>query len=200
MDKIKFIWFSLILVSFTSIYSQSSWHVLPNAPVAEINVTRFDDTYFINAMTGWIVEGTASSSDTGRVFKTTDGGHNWVLSNHSIRHYLRSTGFFDANIGINGTIEENQVHKLYRTIDGGFNWTDITQNIQGAIPFGICGISIVNSTTAFASGRYSCPANVIKIHPLFVQLLIVTSGQRIQGLLLVGILQSTTTAPGIPLY
>ncbi len=153
----------LILFSVISmnILSQTpGWHTLPNAPIAETNVGRFDDIYFINAMTGWIIEGNYGGA-AGWVYKTTNGGNNWTLSNHTIGAYLRSTGFFDSNTGIIGIIGDS-IHILYRTNDGGFTWTDITQNIQGTIPRGICGISIVNSGTAFASGRFSSPANVIK--------------------------------------
>lgn len=155
----------LILVLYSStIFSQTpSWHLLPNAPTADSGVFRYDDTYFINPATGWIIQGTRYylQNDTGKVFKTTDGGNSWVLINHNIQNYLRSTGFFNASTGIIGTLEDS-LRILYRTTDGGFNWTDITSSIQGTLPSGICGISIVNSTTAFASGRYFCPANVIK--------------------------------------
>ncbi len=156
----------IILITFVFIgksFSQtSSWHVLPNAPTADSGVERFDDEYFINANTGWIVEGIPYlTQDTGKVFKTTDSGHNWSMVNHKIPVYLRSVGFFDANTGIIGTIDDS-LHILYRTTDGGLNWTDITSSVQGIKPSAICGISIVNSTTAFASGRYYCPANVIK--------------------------------------
>jgi hypothetical protein len=72
----KIILYSLALSFFLPItlFSQTpSWHVLPNAPIADTNVERFDDEYFINSMTGWIVEG-AIRNDSGKVYKTTDGG------------------------------------------------------------------------------------------------------------------------------
>jgi photosystem II stability/assembly factor-like uncharacterized protein len=153
--KYFFAAFILLFLLISNSNSQSSWHTLPNAPVAESGVARFDDVYFINSLTGWIVEG------TGSVYKTTDGGHNWVLTNDQIQQYIRSTGFFDENTGIIGTLFDS-LHILYRTTDGGFTFTDITQSIHGTLPSGMCGISIVNSTTAYASGRYYCPANVIK--------------------------------------
>ncbi|MBK8553872.1 MAG: hypothetical protein IPL53_23605 [Ignavibacteria bacterium] len=145
-------------------FSQSpQWMTLPNAPVADSGVARYDDTYFINPNTGWIIQGTRYfvQNDTGKVFRTTDGGNSWILTNHEIRQYLRSVGFFNENTGIIGTLHDS-LHILYRTTDGGFNWTDITNSIQGIIPSGICGISIVNSTTAIATGRYYCPANIIR--------------------------------------
>ncbi len=153
--------FTTFSITIANTFSQSSWHTLPNAPLADTNVARFDDIYFINSMTGWIVEGNSSPQDTGRVYKTTDGGHSWIFANHSIKQYLRCVGFFDANTGIIGAIFDS-THILFRTTDGGFTWTDITQNISGIPPLAICGLSIVNSTTAYGSGRYYCPAGVIK--------------------------------------
>ena len=131
---------ALSLIFSSALFSQTpSWHVLPNAPIADSGVFRFDDEYFINANTGWIVEGTPyfTSLDTGKVFKTTDGGHNWIMANHSIRTYLRSVGFFDSNTGIIGGIFDS-LHILFRTTDGGFSWTDITSSIQGTKPSAIC--------------------------------------------------------------
>ena len=138
------------------------WRTLSNAPVADTGVLRFDDIYFINANTGWIIQGTNYyiPNDTGKVFKTTDGGQNWYLVNKKITAYLRSTGYFSETTGIIGTLDSN--HILWRTTDGGYNWTDIASSIQGVVPSAICGISIVNSNVAFASGRYYCPANLIK--------------------------------------
>ncbi len=133
------------------VYSQSpSWHRMPGAPFSS---SRHEDIYFINALTGWVIH------YDGNVYKTTNGGNNWSPSVY-VSPELRSTGFFDENTGIIGTLDSLNV--LYRTTNGGLNWTEISENIQGTVPYGICGISIVNQTTAYACGRYMCPAFVIK--------------------------------------
>jgi len=161
----KFIFTTIILVFSTYLFAQtSSWHVLPNAPNLDtLSPKRFDDTYFLNSQTGWIIKGDRYyvPNDTGSVYKTTNGGDNWVMVNNQIVNYLRSIGFFNENIGILGAIGDS-LKPLYRTTDGGVSWTNIEMNIQGTIPKGICGISIVNSNTAFACGRYTTPANLIK--------------------------------------
>ncbi len=163
MQKIILI-IAALLVSL-HIYSQSpSWHTLPGAPNTDtMSPRRFDDIYFINSFTGWVIKGDRYyvPNDTGAVYRTTNGGTNWQMVNNQIRNYLRSAGFFNENIGIIGAIGDS-LHTLYRTTDGGFTWADIMPSIQGTAPSGICGISIVNSNIAYACGRYYCPANVIK--------------------------------------
>ena len=124
---------------------------MPDAPF--MTVGRHEDIHFINANTGWFI------NYDGRIFRTINGGTNWIKTD-SLQLALRSLGFFNAGTGIIGTLDS--IHVLFRTSDGGFNWTEITSGIQGTLPKGICGISIVNQTTAYACGRYFCPAYVIK--------------------------------------
>jgi photosystem II stability/assembly factor-like uncharacterized protein len=71
------------------LFSQNpSWKTLPNAPNLDtLSPRRFDDVYFINAFTGWIVKGKRYyvNNDTGAVYKTTNGGYNWLLTNNTIQ-------------------------------------------------------------------------------------------------------------------
>ncbi len=142
---------ALVLIFSSALFSQTpSWHVLPNAPIGS---SRYEDVFFANPTTGWVI------NILGPVYKTTDGGHNWDTLTTFLHLLLRSAGFFDTQTGIIGTLDSN--HILYRTTNGGTNWTEIT-NISNPKPKGICGISIVNSQTAYACGRYSSPGNIIK--------------------------------------
>ena len=162
--KTKILSLFLYLLLTSCAFSQTpSWRTLTNAPLADSGAERFEDTYFINSTTGWIIQGLRYlvPNDTGKVYKTTDGGYTWSLVNKKIPVYLRSIGFFNPQVGLIGTIDDS-VRVLYKTTDGGFNWTDITASIQGDKPRALCGISIVNPTTAYACGRYYCPAHVIK--------------------------------------
>lgn len=135
------------------------WRALPNAPVTQ---NRMDDVYFINPQTGWMVSnascGGGCDSYTG-VWHTTDGGASWVLQ-FKAGEYLRSIGFFDSLRGFVGTVF-NDTRQLYKTVDGGKSW-NLVQNLPTDPPLGVCGISIVDDSAMWASGRFFGPARVLK--------------------------------------
>ena len=139
---------SLILIQFVlifqiQIYDLSSqtteWRALPNSPYSS---TRFEDIFFLNENTGWIIHG------DGKVYRTTDTGQNWLLSQNILN---RCIGFFNSKEGIIGTL--HFARPLFKTTNAGINWIQITTLPDP--PTGICGISIVNENTAIACGTYS---------------------------------------------
>lgn len=142
----------LILILFGNAITFAQ--IFERYPLPDTAESRYEDMFFMNENTGIIINA------YGWINKTTNGGMNWFRIQDSIGYNLRSTGFFDANTGIVGTLDSNNI--LYRTTNGGLNWQNISANVTGISPKGICGISIVNSTTAYACGRFYCPANVIK--------------------------------------
>jgi photosystem II stability/assembly factor-like uncharacterized protein/N-acetylneuraminic acid mutarotase len=125
------------------------WRTLPNSPPAG---NRHDDVFFINPLIGWVVNG------GGNIWKTTNGGGTWTHQ-FTTTAYLRSVGFADSLTGWVGTLDSNRV--LYQTTDGGTTWS-LVQNIPPARPAGICGISVVNDSVVYASGRFNGPARMIK--------------------------------------
>ena len=128
------------------------WQKLQNAPFRE----RHDDVFFINAFAGWIVNG------YGEIWKTTNAGTDWTLQ-FDAPSYLRSVGFADSLTGWAGVLRDNvdSTRILYQTTDGGANWAVVT-GIPDPLPGGICGISVVNDSVMYASGRYYGPPRVIK--------------------------------------
>lgn len=155
--RIKFIVFLFFAFSIPSIsFSQGfGWAALPNSPQADsINDGRFEDIYFVNAATGYIIGG------GGKIYKTTSGGDTWVLLPQILPRRARCLGFFTADIGVAGTLDSNNI--LYRTSNGGQSWTQWSSGIFGTQPKGVCGISIIDSLNAYAVGRYYCPSNMIK--------------------------------------
>ena len=145
--------FSLILICLcitfftSSVLPQARWVELTNGPAES------QDCYFINSLTGYVTSNNA-------VYKTTDGGVTFSnVSVHTARG-LRCIGFFDSNTGIAGILN-NPDSLLMRTSNSGASWS-VVRNISGAASNGICGISIVDSVTAFAVGRYYRPARLLK--------------------------------------
>lgn len=153
MKKI-FLYFFAFLFSFSlKISAQPRWSQLPSAPLAGTH-GRFVDLYFVNAFTGYILR------DGQGLFKTTNGGTTFFEITNNLSTGGRSIGFFDETTGIVGMLNNTDT-VLMRTTDGGSSWLKVN-NISGTYTRGLCGISIVDSTTAFATGRYYKPAVLLK--------------------------------------
>jgi len=100
--------------------------------VAKLNnsMLQLNNVFFINSTTGWVV-GDNGVFVTGKVFKTTDAGENWVeqiLLGESVIS-LSDIQFINENIGL--TVGSGG--KIFRTTDGGNTWNSqisgITDNI-----------------------------------------------------------------------
>lgn len=139
------------LILLPSLYSQSRWIDLQSIPLLPSD--RYEDMFFINSQTGYVVH------ISGKIYKTTNGGRTFALRSTRTGAFYRSIGFFDENTGFVGTLTDSL--PMLRTTNGGINFTKIT-NISGPSILNICGISVVNSTTAYAVGRYFCPAYFVK--------------------------------------
>ncbi len=143
---------ALCLLFFKN-YSQS-W-VATNAPAI---TGRYDDMSFISPDTGWVVGSTSSS---GYIRGTTDGGTTWTTLKTLPGVYMRSIEFANKTIGFAGALEYNGQNVFFKTTDGGVTWTDISSAIVG-VDRGICGICCVNANVVYAVGVYSTPAYVMK--------------------------------------
>lgn len=130
--------------------SQLKWRALPAAPKT---TGRFDDVVFIDALQGWIIQG------SGDVFGTKDGGETWQFLSEIPTGGLRSMGFVSAANGWIGTLRP--ANFLYSTIDSGKTWVPV-QNVPQPNPGGICGISVVNDSVVYGSGYYDGTPRVIK--------------------------------------
>jgi photosystem II stability/assembly factor-like uncharacterized protein len=122
-------------------FEQFSWR-LTNAPGSTEPGFRTDDVFFVNATTGWAV------NSEGNIIKTTDGGDSWTTQAHFDDVYLRAVGFANANTGWVGTLTPTL--RLLHTRDGGQSWQSV--NLPAGAPPAICGISVVDANTVYASG------------------------------------------------
>ncbi len=135
-----------------SLFAQEApvWNLLDDSP---FNDYRSEDVFFVDAETGWAVNG------DGEVHRSTDGGDTWTNVSNPVG-YLRATGFASTTKGWVGVLFSPAV--LYETSNGGLTMSDVTSRIQPAIPGGICGISVVSDQIVYGVGQFSGPAYLIK--------------------------------------
>ncbi len=104
---------------------------------------RTDDIWFIDEKMGWAVNSNA------QILNTQDGGNTWVEQTKlPKRTYPRCIAFSDSQNGWLGTLTSK--NRLFRTINGGEKWIEVT-NLPDE-PTAICGLSVVDKNTIYASG------------------------------------------------
>ncbi|MGH3872780.1 MAG: YCF48-related protein [Pseudonocardiaceae bacterium] len=111
-----------------------------NAPMAS---SRTDDIWFNNPQHGWAV------NSNGQIVHTADGFATWQEQLHDPQVYFRCVGFASESRGWVGTLTASK--RLFETIDGGANWT-IVGGLPALAPSAVCGLSIVDESTVYASG------------------------------------------------
>ena len=146
----------LIFYSANS-HSQNFWQALPNAPSGP----RHDDGYFVNENVGWVVNG------NGQIWKTTNGGSNWIKQFDKSTIYFRSIGFLDSLNGVAGNLGTDEFGGqtdtilIYRTTNGGVSWNPVN-NFIGDKPRGICGLCVINDSVIYGVGRVRGPVYFLK--------------------------------------
>lgn len=134
------------------------WQAIAGAPT---NGQKQDDLFFLNAQTGWAVNG------SGKIHRTRNGGQTWALQLNQPGTYFRCIGFTDSLTGFAGNIGPNyfpgvtDANPLYRTQDGGQTWAPVTQ-ITGPTPTGLCAIDVVSPQVIYAAGRVGGPAHFLR--------------------------------------
>jgi photosystem II stability/assembly factor-like uncharacterized protein len=94
----------------------------------------------ISATTAWIIA-SPGATNTGGIWKTTDGGANWTKQStalfNSTDSYPNFVHFWDANNGVAQGDPEGNEFEIYTTTDGGTNWTRVSGlNIPDPSPIG----------------------------------------------------------------
>ena len=139
------------LASPVAAQAAGAWSLLDASP---FHSYRFEDGDFIDPDTGWIV------NPNGEVWKTADAGASWDLLGEYPSEYIRSVAFPTAELGFFGTLYGDRI--LWRSTDGGETFTDITGQIDGPLPQGICGLYAVSENVIYGAGWYDSPAHVVK--------------------------------------
>ena len=80
---------------------------------------------FLNQQTGYFFPGPYQGGIYKNLYKTTDSGTSWSLTNHT--GYVQVIQFFNSNVGLTADASEN---KIKRTLDGGLTWEIFNLPIQ----------------------------------------------------------------------
>ena len=122
--------------------SQSlSWKKCSNIPTFTNPYDAYEDVAFINVMTGWV------NHHSGKVYKTTNGGIDWLLIfNDSSYYFSNKLTFVNELTGWSGL-----TNGICKTINGGVNWTKL--NIPSMEGIAFPGISAVNSNLVYVCGN-----------------------------------------------
>ena len=103
----------------------------------------FWDSWFVSAMTGWIVGGSYSQSSI--ILKTTNGGINWFQQPLNVNHWLTSVYFINSRTGwIAGA-----GHTILKTTNAGNNWIILTTDVTNLL---IESIWFTNANMGFITG------------------------------------------------
>ncbi|MCW9065211.1 MAG: YCF48-related protein, partial [Ignavibacteriaceae bacterium] len=123
----------------------------------------FDDIFFLNGTTGWVVGEYLDTPHYAAIFKTTDGGINWIETQLGYDESLSSIYFVDNMKGwaVGGA---NSQGLVYYTSDGGANW--IQQNIPSTEY--LYKVFFVNENYGWASGHLG--SIISTVNPVPVEL------------------------------
>lgn len=145
-----------LAASFPSHNSPPGWYQVP-LPVNDL----ITDIFFIDTLNGWITtQGTiAKGNDTAYIFKTTDGGDNWIVQFTEVKP-LRKIIFFDVNTGYIGSGTNSGYGSLLKTTNGGANWVEDTSFMQGI--GGVVDMSFLNKDTGWVCDPTSSFGGLIK--------------------------------------
>ncbi|MFA5011758.1 MAG: T9SS type A sorting domain-containing protein [Ignavibacteria bacterium] len=133
--------FVQIMICGTAISQSLSWKKCSNIPSFTNPYDAYDDIAFINTLTGWV------NHHSGKVYKTTNGGIDWILIfNDSSYYFSNKLSFLNELTGWSGL-----TNGLCKTTNGGVSWTK--QNIPSMSGISFPGISVVNSNLVYVCGN-----------------------------------------------
>jgi len=104
--------------------------------IGEIDLdVRIVDFQYVNDSVGYVLvspKTVTSMFNYNHVYKTIDGGHNWINLNAGFDHFTTDLHFVNENIGIVSIQEGVEDCSYYFTDDGGLTWTqEFVENISG---------------------------------------------------------------------
>lgn len=135
--------FVLLTISEYITAQTLAWRKYPGISNFSNIYDSFDDLYFLNSNTGWVIY------HGGKVYKTTNSGMSWNLIFQDTSFYFyRKLAFYNEFIGYSGL-----ANGICKTTNGGLNWTKLT--IPGMGNTSSVGISIIDANTVYVCGNSS---------------------------------------------
>lgn len=163
--------FITVIFSGRCFSQQYLWDPLPSPPAQ----FRYNDIFFVEPNVGWTIHPYSPHSiidpkPLGEIYKTTNGGTTWIKQLGDKKNHFRCVAFADELHGWVFSLGTTRFDPpdtydstlIYATTDGGTTWTPKQENINGPLPAGMCGASVVDDSTVFVCGRYTGPAHFMK--------------------------------------
>jgi photosystem II stability/assembly factor-like uncharacterized protein len=126
--------FLLIIQNFS--FAQTAWYT---QTLTNLGGNYFNRVQFANNLTGYTCGG------HGTLFKTTNGGYNWIPMAPGTLAYLGAMYFINENTGFVGGVEPF----IRKTTDGGLSWTAVPIDVINT--YEVYNIQFVNGQTGYAS-------------------------------------------------
>jgi len=159
MIRLLAIILSLFFVLNVSAQPDPVWRTLSTAPF--MTQKRIDDVTFVTDQRGWLANG------LGQIWKTTNGGGNWVKVFDKNTIYFRTITFSDSlrgyafNLGTEEFGGATDTNIVYQTSDGGATWA-ANNNFFPQKPRGLCGSQTFGDSIIYAVGRVRGPAFFVR--------------------------------------
>jgi photosystem II stability/assembly factor-like uncharacterized protein len=114
---------------------------------------RLNDVFFIDENTGWVAGG---DFGTERMFKTTNGGVNWIPVSSGLPNKMFSVYFINANTG--WSVGGPSSPKIIKSTNGGNNWFQQSTTVNTPL----YSVMFADSTTGWAVAGYLGGETIIK--------------------------------------
>lgn len=144
----KYILLTVSFLFFAFVFQSDKpmgWFV-QSLPRADVIINSIS---FLDSLTGYSAGTTSPGNDTGCVYKTTNGGVNWVQNYVAGQYRFLFIKFVNQNIGYLGTQAVPSGPNIFKTTDAGASWN----KIYGQFAFGVSmsGLYFVNENTGWYS-------------------------------------------------
>src|SRR5262245_775338 len=105
----------LLFLTASNIFSQSGWFQLSSP--TNINIQA---SWFVSNDTGFI------GIDSGKIYRTVNGGLNWTLISVPTTGYMLEMFFLNSYIGYTLFYYTNDQYRIFKSTNKGLNWSSVS--------------------------------------------------------------------------